>query len=149
MIFISANAVRLGMALVEDYWPQLPAGLNWYAIGAATAEGCLSATGIAAITPGSVMSSEGFSLAIPALQDVREQRVLIVKGEVAALTDRRTQSPRRRGRWAACYRRSLPEFASRRAWWRNFPAGIDCYDASSGGKAFLRTCRYRLAVTRN
>ena len=66
VIFISANAVRFGMALVNDYWPQLPVGTSWYAIGAATAA-VLAHHGIAAITPGNVMSSEGL-LAVPALQ---------------------------------------------------------------------------------
>ena len=79
MIFISANAVRFGLALVDDYWPQLPTGLNWYAIGVATAA-VLARHGIAAITPRRFMSSEGL-LAVPALQHVSDQRVLIVKGE--------------------------------------------------------------------
>ena len=37
IIFVSSNAVRFGMAWVYDYWPQLPVGINWYAIGDATA----------------------------------------------------------------------------------------------------------------
>jgi uroporphyrinogen-III synthase len=107
VIFISANAVRFGMALMEDYWPQLPTGLNWYAIGAATAA-VLERLGITAITPGSIMSSEGL-LAVPALQHVREQRVLIVKGEGGR--DTLTAELTRRGAAVdelACYRRSIP-----------------------------------------
>ncbi len=108
VIFISANAVRYGMALVEDFWPQLPVGLNWYAIGAATAAG-LERFDIAAITPGSDMSSEGL-LAVPPLQNVREQRVLIIKGEGGR--DALTQELTRRGALVdelACYRRSPPK----------------------------------------
>lgn len=107
VIFISANAVRFGMALVEDFWPQLPTGLNWYAIGAATAAG-LARLGITAITPGSAMSSEGL-LAVPDLQDVGGQRVLIIKGEGGR--DTLTQELTRRGALVdelTCYRRSLP-----------------------------------------
>ena len=48
VIFISGNAVRYGMSWIEDYWPQLPVGLNWYAIGKATA-GLLRDYGIEAI----------------------------------------------------------------------------------------------------
>lgn len=107
VIFISANAVRFGMALVEDFWPQLPTGLHWYAIGAATAAG-LARFGITAITPGSAMSSEGL-LAVPDLQDVGGQRVLIIKGEGGR--DTLTQELTGRGalvRELTCYRRSLP-----------------------------------------
>jgi len=131
VIFISANAVRFGMALVDDYWPQLPTGLNWYAIGAATAAG-LERLGIVAITPGSAMSSEGL-LAIPALQHVREQRVLLVKGEGGR--DSLATELSRRGAAVdelACYRRSLPavpagELAASLARW-----AVDVIMLSSG-----------------
>jgi uroporphyrinogen-III synthase len=131
VIFISANAVRFGMALLEDYWPQLPAALNWYAIGAATAD-VLARHGIAAITPGSVMSSEGL-LAVPALAHVRDQRALIVKGEGGR--DTLATELTRRGAAVdelACYRRSRPklsagELAAKMAHW-----GIDVIMLSSG-----------------
>lgn len=79
VIFISANAVRFGLEWIEDYWPQLPAGLHWYAIGAATAA-LLERHGIEAITPGNDMRSEGL-LAVPQLGKVQQQRVLLIKGE--------------------------------------------------------------------
>ncbi len=131
VIFISANAVRFGMALVENDWPQLPTGIHWYAIGAATAIG-LERFGITAITPGSVMSSEGL-LAVAALQQVREQRVLIIKGEGGR--DTLAAELSRRGAMVdelACYRRSLPavhagEIAAQLARW-----GIDVIMLSSG-----------------
>src|SRR5262245_17617389 len=63
VVFISTNAVSFGMALVEDFWPQLPVGLHWYAVGAATGAS-LAPFGIKAITPGTNMSSEGL-LAVP------------------------------------------------------------------------------------
>jgi uroporphyrinogen-III synthase len=108
VIFISANAVRFGMALVEDCWPQPPIGINWYAVGTATAA-ALGHFGIDAITPGSAMTSEGL-LALPSLRDVAGQRVLIVKGEGG----RETLAAQLRCRGAvvdelACYRRGLPE----------------------------------------
>ena len=131
VIFISANAVRFGMVLVEGYWPQLPAGLSWYAIGAATAE-MLARHGIAAITPGNVMSSEGL-LAVPALQHLNDQRVLIVKGEGGR--DTLMTELTRRGAAVdelACYRRSRPELpagalAAKLSRW-----GIDVIMLSSG-----------------
>ena len=111
VIFISSNAVQFGMALIEDYWPQLPIDLNWYAIGAATASK-LERFGIEALTPGSAMTSEGL-LALSLLQNVREQRVLIVKGQGGR--DTLTQELTRRGALVdelPCYRRCLPEMSA-------------------------------------
>jgi uroporphyrinogen-III synthase len=131
IIFISANAVRFGMALVSDHWPQLPVGINWYAVGAATARG-LERFDIQAVTPGSDMSSEGL-LALPYLRNVEGQRVLIIKGEGGRHTLRTELL--QRGALVdelACYRRGLPDLpagvlAARIAQW-----GIDLILISSG-----------------
>lgn len=122
VIFVSGNAVKFGMDCIEDYWPQLPAGINWYAVGDATAA-MLRDFGIEAITPGRVMSSEGL-LALPQLQEVAGQRILIVKGEGGRATLQKVLS----GRDAkvdelACYRRCCPklapgEMAARLSRWR-------------------------------
>jgi uroporphyrinogen-III synthase len=37
IIFISKGSVRFGMPLLEDYWPQWPAALAWFAVGSGTA----------------------------------------------------------------------------------------------------------------
>ncbi|MFK8043369.1 uroporphyrinogen-III synthase [Congregibacter sp.] len=79
VIFVSANAARLGMAQIQDYWPQLPAGQTFWAVGESTAM-CLQAEGLEVSRPEQDMSSEGL-LAMPGLSDLRLQRVLIVKGE--------------------------------------------------------------------
>lgn len=131
VIFISGNAVRFGMTVMEDYWPQLPVGLTWYAIGAATAA-LLESHGIVAVTPGSDMSSEGL-LAAAQLQNVRDQRVLIVKGVGGRAT--LTQELTRRGALVdelECYRRGVPamppgSFAANLIDW-----GIDVILLSSG-----------------
>jgi uroporphyrinogen-III synthase len=131
IVFISANAVRFGMALVNDYWPQVPLGINWYGVGAATALG-LARFDIRAITPGSNMSSEGL-LALPYLRNVQGQRVLIIKGEGGR--DALRTELMLRGALVdelACYRRSLPDLpagvlATRIAQWE-----IDVIMLSSG-----------------
>jgi uroporphyrinogen-III synthase len=110
IIFVSSNAVRLGMAWIESCWPQLPLGLHWYAVGEATARE-LSAHGVRVLTPGSEMTSEGV-LALPQLQAVAGQRVLIVKGEGGRAT--LADSLGRRGARVeelACYRRIPPDLA--------------------------------------
>ena len=65
VIFISSNAVRFGLECIEDYWPQLPSGINWYAIGDATAR-ILEARGLSPLSPKEQINSEGL-LALPEL----------------------------------------------------------------------------------
>lgn len=79
VIFVSANAVRFGMEVIEDYWPQLPTGLHWYAVGQSTAR-ALARWGVEARTPGRQMTSEGL-LKLPGLLSPRGERVLLIKGE--------------------------------------------------------------------
>ena len=131
VIFISGNAVRFGMAVMEDCWPQLPVGLMWYAIGTATAA-LLESYAIDAVTPESDMSSEGL-LAVPQLQSLCDERVLIVKGEGGRDTLARELT--RRGAQVDeldCYRRDVPDlprgsFAANLTSW-----GIEVILLSSG-----------------
>lgn len=77
VIFVSQNAAAFGAAALAEYWPQWPLALQWYAVGSATAA-ALAAEAISCSVPGDY-SSEGL-LALPALQSVAGQRVLIVRG---------------------------------------------------------------------
>lgn len=77
VIFISANAARLGMDYLTGYWPQWPWQLPVLAVGQATAEQ-LARDGLSALTPEEA-NSEGL-LRLPALQQVTAQRWLIVRG---------------------------------------------------------------------
>ncbi len=82
VIFISTNAVNYGVAWIERYWPQLPVGICWYAIGAATAA-ALHSHGIQTemhtqIMAGS-MNSEAL-LSLPALQQLSGSKALIFRG---------------------------------------------------------------------
>ena len=78
VIFVSGNAVKFGMNWIEQFWPQLPVGINWYTVGSSSAD-LLSAFGLAVNSP-QRMDSEGL-LAEPALQALNAEKVLIVKGE--------------------------------------------------------------------
>lgn len=107
IVFISANAVRYGLDCIDDYWPQLPVGQNWYAIGASTAA-LLAERGLSPITPGDQMSSEGL-LAVAELARVEGERVLIVKGEGGRETLRNKLTQRgAKVDELACYRRGCP-----------------------------------------
>jgi uroporphyrinogen-III synthase len=79
IIFVSANAVRVGMERIKQCWSELPAQLNSYCVGAASAQ-LLQSYGVSAAYPIEAMTSEGL-LALPGLASSRGQRVLIVKGE--------------------------------------------------------------------
>jgi uroporphyrinogen-III synthase len=108
VIFVSGNAVRFGMEHFADYWPQLPVGINWYAVGEATAR-LLETRGVTPISPGQAMTSEGL-LALAPLQSIKGQRVLIVRGE-GGRTLLKEELIRRGARVDefACYRRQCPE----------------------------------------
>ena len=110
VIFVSANAVGFGMPVIERYWPQLPLGLHWYAVGEGTAR-ALAGFDVVAMTPGENMSSEGL-LDLPGLRDCAGEQVLIVKGQGGRDTLRRELT--RRGAHVetlACYRRLSPSMA--------------------------------------
>jgi len=109
IIFVSLNAVRFGMELINDYWPQLPQGLQWHSVGSATAA-ALANFGVNATYPTQQMSSEGL-LEMSALQSVRGEKVLIVRGEGGRTTLRDTLVVRgAEVNDLACYRRTCPAY---------------------------------------
>jgi uroporphyrinogen-III synthase len=79
VIMVSSNAIRWGMDWISRFWPQLPVGMAWYTVGA-TSAGQLAGYGVTVKQPHTEMSSEGL-LALPELQAVATERVLIIKGE--------------------------------------------------------------------
>lgn len=78
LMFISTNAVTAGWLWIDRYWPQLPTRQHWYAIGEATAE--LLARHVECTQPGSAMNSESL-LALPSLQNISQQKVLVFRGK--------------------------------------------------------------------
>lgn len=108
VIVISINAVELGLERARRLWPQWPAGPQWYAIGAATAE-ALRGWDIDALAPNGGMYSEAL-LAQPELQQMAGRRVLIVRGVGGRET--LAETLRSRGAqvdYAECYRRIAPK----------------------------------------
>ncbi len=105
LVFISTNAVRFGTALIEQYWPQLPVGIQWHGIGSATVKALLAA-GIPCADSDRAMNTEAL-LQQPALQALSEQRVLIVRG--VGGREALAEGLRERGarvHYAECYRRA-------------------------------------------
>ena len=82
VIVVSKPAARLGLELLQRYWPQVPAAPRWFSVGAATAQ-ILADAGVAVNYPSDGDDSEAL-LALPALTQALagpSPRVLIMRGE--------------------------------------------------------------------
>jgi len=78
-IFISQNAVRYGLDWIDRFWPQPPHGQRYLAIGAATAR-ALNGSFLGPVeSAANAMNSEAL-LALPSLQNINGQRVIIFRG---------------------------------------------------------------------
>jgi uroporphyrinogen-III synthase len=81
-IFVSQNAVKYGVEWINNYWPQMPMGIDVFAIGETTASQ-LQDHGIRvtdlALTQTGPMDSETL-LQSEALQEVADERILIFRG---------------------------------------------------------------------
>ncbi|MFA7553110.1 MAG: uroporphyrinogen-III synthase [Spongiibacteraceae bacterium] len=82
VIFVSTNAVKFGMELIHQYWPQLPVGIHWYGVGDSTLA-ALAQQGVPVDRFAGVenrhMNSEGL-LRHSGLQQLTQAKVLIVRG---------------------------------------------------------------------
>ncbi|GAA6144917.1 uroporphyrinogen-III synthase [Thalassolituus maritimus] len=78
VIAISQNAAESGLSWLDDYWPQHPVGIRWYAVGPTTAES-LRQAGLPVEMPVDQFDSEGV-LALPSLQAVDDEKILIWRG---------------------------------------------------------------------
>lgn len=81
-IFVSQNAVEFGFEWIEDYWPQLPVGIDFFAVGETTAKQLQNrgakVTDLAQSQTGA-MTSETL-LQSPALQSVAGEKIVIFRG---------------------------------------------------------------------
>lgn len=81
-IFVSQNAVEHGFEWLENYWPQLPMGIRFFAVGDTTAKLLqsygVSVTDLAQAQDGA-MTSETL-LQSPELQQVADEKILIFRG---------------------------------------------------------------------
>jgi uroporphyrinogen-III synthase len=82
VIVVSPFAADCLSAALDRYWPQLPSGIDYYTVGSATAQTLHAKLGVRVHVPtnGSEDTSEAL-LALPSLQRVDRQKVLIVAGE--------------------------------------------------------------------
>ena len=107
LIFVSANAVEFGVSAVQQSGQRIQQPV--IAVGAATAR-ALRAQGVSQVLqPAEDFDSEGV-LALPELQKIAGQRVLIFRGNGGRELLGETLSARGASvTYAECYQRSLPE----------------------------------------
>jgi len=112
VIVVSKPAARLGVDLVDQYWPQ-PPFLKWFTVGAATA-GILADYGLEVAYPAEGDDSEAL-LALPTFEQALaypEPRVLILRGEGGReLLAERLRSQGVSVDYLELYRRCLPDYA--------------------------------------
>lgn len=81
-IFVSQNAVTYAFEWLDSYWPQLPMGVEFFAVGETTAK-LIQTHGVTVTdlgqTQGGAMTSEAL-LQSPALLNVKGEKILIVRG---------------------------------------------------------------------
>jgi len=81
-IFVSQNAVEHGFEWIDMYWPQLPVGIDFFAVGETTAKQLqdrgVKVTDLAQSQTGA-MTSETL-LQSPALQQVADEKIVIFRG---------------------------------------------------------------------
>ena len=77
-IVVSGNAAELSLEWIDKYWPMLPVGIDYFAVGERTAE-LLKQGGIDALHPSGRQNSEEL-LKLEQLQELENQRIIIFRG---------------------------------------------------------------------
>ena len=113
-IFVSQNAVDFGMQWLEEYWPQFPMGISYFAVGATTAK---KLTGYGVVVQDLAASSSGGMtsedlLSAEHLQQVDGEKILIFRG--CGGRGHLAEELRKRGaqvEYCELYERDLPKLA--------------------------------------
>ena len=77
-IFVSGNAAELAIEWIDKYWPMLPVGIEYFAVGERTAA-LLKEADMDALYPNGRQNSEAL-LQLKQLQQLENQRVIIFRG---------------------------------------------------------------------
>ena len=77
-IIISRHAAQLAAWWLDRYWPMQPVGIDYFAVGPASAQP-LRDLGVTVVVPESGYSSEAL-LALPALNTVQGEKIIIFRG---------------------------------------------------------------------
>lgn len=77
-IVVSGNAAELALEWLDRYWPMLPVGIEFFAVGQQTAQ-IFAAAGIKTLVADGRQNSEAL-LELPQLKDLTDQRIIIFRG---------------------------------------------------------------------
>jgi len=77
-IVVSQHAAQLAGWWLDRYWPMLPVGIDYFAVGPASAQPLLD-QGVPVVVPASGYCSEAL-LALPALKAVSGEKIIIFRG---------------------------------------------------------------------
>jgi len=109
IIAISTHAARLGLHWVDQYWPQLPVSIKWYAVGDKTAS-VLNDADIEVITAFQGNDSEAL-LDLPELAQVNNENILILRGvDGRELLKQALEQRGAKVDYAELYQRTLPPY---------------------------------------
>ncbi len=109
IVAVSPFAARLLLNEIDNWWPQIPMGIQWYCVGSGTATE-FARHGIRARQPKQGWTSEAL-LKLPSLQNLAGDKVLIARGEQGRELIRQTLE--QRGATVSVlplYRRSQPYY---------------------------------------
>ncbi|EIK97276.1 uroporphyrinogen-III synthase [Pseudomonas sp. M47T1] len=133
VIVISKPAARLGLDLIDQYWPQLPSQ-SWFSVGAATAA-IVEGYGLRVHTPPQGDDSEAL-MALPALAEALAQpypKVLILKGEGGRqLLAEHLREQGATVDYLQLYQRSLPDYPAQALYERVTAERLNALVVSSG-----------------
>jgi len=110
IILVSQNAVNEAAAWIDNYWPQRPVGIEYFAVGSATAR-LARQLDFEITAPSEAMNSEDL-LALDAMHNVKDQKILICRG-VGGRTTLYDELTKRGASvtYGELYTRNLPEVA--------------------------------------
>lgn len=131
VIFVSPNAVHIGYDWIDQYWPQLPTGIDWFAIGKQSST-TLNNYGIDAYHSPLGYDSEAL-LSCEMLHDIADEKILIMRGEGGR--EKLAIELRARGAevsYAELYRRERPEYSEEEIANALYTQSLDAILISSG-----------------
>lgn len=111
VITVSPYAAERLLDCIDHWWPQRPVGIRWYAVGRGTAQ-VLTQQGLRVCCPASGWTSEAL-LALPSLQRMEGESVLLARGEQGRELIRKTLEARgARVTVLPLYRRYCPPYSA-------------------------------------
>jgi uroporphyrinogen-III synthase len=108
-IFVSSNAAKFGLELIDQFWPQVPSSLKFFAIGPATAAALGPLNAKVQVSPSGMLSED--LLTLDELKSISGLKIALFRGRggrellVNTLRDRGAQVD-----YIETYERTIPDY---------------------------------------